>query len=90
MAIEDTAALANGIAKMLDTAPSTGLTDKQIGEAFQSYQNARYTRAKKITAVSNDRTREESYSTFLKKFTTIWVDPWVGDNLAGGKYKPYI
>jgi hypothetical protein len=90
MAIESAASIANCIVKMLDTVPSTGVTDKQIEDAFQSYQNARFKRTKKINDFSNDLTREESYSTFYRKFLTVWVDPVVDEGYMGSRYKPWF
>jgi 2-polyprenyl-6-methoxyphenol hydroxylase-like FAD-dependent oxidoreductase len=88
MAIESAASIANCIVKMLDTVSSTDVTDKQIEEAFQSYQNARYKRTKRINDFANDLTREESYSTFYRKFLTVWVDPVVDDGYVGGRCRP--
>jgi 2-polyprenyl-6-methoxyphenol hydroxylase-like FAD-dependent oxidoreductase len=88
MAIESAASLANYIVEMLDNVPSTGMTEKQIEEAFKRYQNARYKRTKRINSFSNDLTREESYSTFYRKFLTVWVDPVVNEGFLGGRYKP--
>jgi hypothetical protein len=90
MAIESAASIANCIVKMLDTVPSTGVTDKQIEDAFQSYQNARFKRTKKINDFSNDLTREESYSTFYRKLLTVWVDPVVDEGYMGSRYKPWF
>jgi ferritin len=73
---------------MLDTVPSTGVTDKQIEEAFQSYQNAWYKRTKKIKDFANDLTREKSYSTFYRKFLKVWVDPVVDEGYMGSRYRP--
>jgi len=90
MAIESTAALVNSIVKMLDTVPSTGLTNEQIEKAFQSYQNVRYKRAMTITSISNEQTRADAYSTWFKKAMTMWVSPILERDIVGSKYKPAL
>jgi hypothetical protein len=90
MAIESAASIANCIVQMLDTVPSAGVTDKEVEEAFRSYQNARYKRTKTINDFANDLTREETYSTFYRKFLTVWLDPVVDEDYVGSRYKPWL
>jgi 2-polyprenyl-6-methoxyphenol hydroxylase-like FAD-dependent oxidoreductase len=68
---------------MLDTAPSTGLAQGTIKEAFQEYQKVRQHRAEAITKLSNKVTREESYANDGSQFRATWLSPLLREYVGG-------
>jgi hypothetical protein len=82
MAMEDVVALTNNLVKMLDTSPSSTLTENQIQEALEDCQKSRKRRAKGFSEYSNNMAREETYARVWNKAWTEWVHPQMWDFAA--------